>query len=396
MISPELKDFIRRHADDDVRKVALLKNDFSKEQFLFALQQIEGRRIAKQKVPSWAAVDELLYPVHLSLEQCSSEVTARYKASLIGGGATFADLTGGMGVDFSFTAKDFEKSVYVERNAALCELARHNFPLLELSGAEVHNCSSQEFINQAIDEHRRFDSIYMDPARRDGEGRKVVSICDCEPNLIELKEHLFSLSDSLWVKYSPMLDITLALNELSNVDQVHVVSVQNECKELLLHLTPNASSEPIVTCVNFKKNGQSDIFRFNYMDERNLQREIASSVGAFLYEPNASIMKAGAFRSLSSDLNVGQLDLSSHLYTSDDYLENFPGRRFRVDKVFTMNKKELSEGLKHCDSANITVRNFPMSAENLRKKLKIKDGGEIYIFATSMQNQNILIKCLIV
>ena len=401
MITPEIKDFISRHIDEDVRKVALLKNPFSKEQFLFALQQIEGRQIAKKKLPSWYQNGDLLYPPHLSLEQCSSEMTARYKASLLNdspSSQSYADLTGGLGVDFSFMACQFQEAFYVERNPLLCELASHNFPLLDLPDAKIVNGSADSFVKDCVASGTHFDQLFLDPARRDARGNKVISIRDCEPDVSELKKELLQISGSIWIKYSPMLDISLACKELEDVSDIHVVSVQNECKELLLHLSLSSqkSLNPTIYCVNLKKNGSPDLFSFTYEQESLATLSIAESIGHYLYEPSASIMKAGGFKSLSEKFRVPQLDVSSHLYTSDILYADFPGRTFLVEKVFTMNKNELAGALKDCEKANISVRNFPLSAENLRKKLKLKDGGNTYIFGTNYQNKNILIKCIIV
>ncbi len=388
ILNSDIREYIRLHREDDVRKLALQKSQFSADMHSYILQQIAGWQVAKKKVPSWASVEDIQYPVHLSLEQCSSEQTARYKASLLsGGGASYVDLTGGMGVDFSFMAKGFVKASYVEQNEQLCDLAANNFPLLNLN-VSVNHTTSEEFLNEL--DHA--DVVYLDPARRDDKGRKVVSIADCTPNLLEIKDTLLSKSSSVWIKYSPMLDISLAIKELQSVDELHVVSLNNECKELLFHLTNKPTGSVKVVCVNLKKNDTRECFEYVYEEEHNSPLHIADEMGCYLYEPNASIMKAGAFKSLTQKFRLGKLAVSSHLYTSNDVIDTFPGRRFRINEMFTMNKQQVKEHLGDCKQANVSVRNFPLSADKLKSKLKLTDGGDVYLFATTFKDQKILLK----
>lgn len=386
IIPSEIKEYIHLHREEDVRKLALQKSQLSSDMHTFVLQQITGWQIAQKKVPSWANINDIIYPQHLSLEQCSSEQTAQYKASLLQPAATFVDLTGGMGVDFSFMGRKFQQAIYVEQNDYLCQLAAHNFPLLKLN-ALIKNEKSESAISQLS----HADVIYLDPARRDEKGRKVVSIADCTPNLLEIKDLLLEKSSSVWIKYSPMLDISLAIKELGNVDAVHVVSFNNECKELLFHLSNENNTHVNVSCVNLKKDSCEKI-EYQWNEEQDANLKIAQKIGSYLYEPNASIMKAGAFKIITNRYNVYKLGVCSHLYTSDTFIEDFPGRKFKVLSSFTMNKQQIKENLSDCKQANVAVRNFPLSAEQLKDKLKIKDGGKDYLFATTFCDQKILIK----
>jgi 16S rRNA G966 N2-methylase RsmD len=323
-LTEEIRAYIQLHREEDVRSLALKRGSFPPEHHQFAIQQISGWQTAKEKVPSWAATEEVLYPVHLSLEQCSSELTAQFKASLMVQGESFADLTGGMGVDFSFLSRQFKKSLYVEQNPELCELAEHNFKVLQLSGFQVLNTTFEQYLPQMSP----VDVVYLDPARRDSAGRKVVSISDCSPNLCDWKNQLLAKSHDVWVKYSPMLDISLAVSELEDVSELLVISVQNECKELLFHLTRERSEDLQIICVDLKKSGERSFFKFAKSEEPNSPLHLAETVGRYLYEPNSSLMKAGAFKILTEKFPLKKLAVSSHLYTSDEKVEDFPRTMF--------------------------------------------------------------------
>jgi 16S rRNA G966 N2-methylase RsmD len=388
-LTEEIRAYIQLHREEDVRSLALKRGSFPPEHHQFVIQQISGWQTAKEKVPSWAATEEVLYPVHLSLEQCSSELTAQFKASLMVQGESFADLTGGMGVDFSFLSRQFKKSLYVEQNPELCELAEHNFKELQLSGFQVLNTTFEQFLPQMSP----VDVVYLDPARRDSAGRKVVSISDCSPNLCDWKNQLLAKSHDVWVKYSPMLDISLAVSELEDVSELFVISVQNECKELLFHLTRERSDDLQIICVDLKKSGERSFFKFAKSEEPNSPLHLAEAVGRYLYEPNSSLMKAGAFKILTEKFPLKKLAVSSHLYTSDEKVEDFPGRCFEVEADFSLSKNEVKELLSDCVKANMSVRNFPMSVEQLRKKLKIADGGDVYLFATTIGEKKKIVKC---
>lgn len=364
---------IRRHRQDDVRQLALKGMD------PLVIQQIAGWQVARTKVPSWAEVEGLHYPRHLSLEQCSSEQTARYKASLLSPGDTFVDLTGGFGVDFFFMSQPFQRRVYVEQQQELCDIARHNFDLLN------HPCtvvcgSATEYLQQMP----HASAIYIDPARRDVHGARTYSISDCTPNVLELQELLVKKADRVIIKLSPMLDWHKAASDLQHISAIHIVSVQNECKELLLVLADGAMSEAPVVCINLLADGT--LQRFEYNPATNAQSaNINAKVNAtYLYEPNASIMKAGCFDEIGNFYQICKLSANSHLYVSDHEVKDFPGRGFQILSIPSMNKRELKEALRDIDRANITVRNFPMSAEALRKRLRLKEGGDLYIFATTV------------
>lgn len=380
-VSAETLQYIKEHACDDVRSLALQAKKYPEVDMAFAVTQIAGRQIAAVKLPSWAAQSDLLYPRHLSMEQCSSEATALYKSGLVQGD-TFADLTGGFGVDCSFLSRRFRTSHYVERQSELCDLARHNFPLLGLD-IEVHHQDGVSFLQQM----QPVDCIYLDPARRDGHGGKTVAISDCEPDLCQLEELLVSKARTVLVKLSPMLDLSLALKELHYVCEVHIVSVQSECKELLLLLSKDALVPEVpVHCTQLLAGGAQRHYIFTQEQERSADCPLAASVGAYLYEPNASILKAGAYRSLTQAYPVKKLHISSHLYTSDSLVTDFPGRTFNVVAVAGFGKKDLKVLLGGLEKANLTIRNFPSSVADLRKRLKLKEGGDDYLFATTLAN----------
>lgn len=388
-ISNETVQFIREHIADDPSKLALQAKKYPEVDMPFAVNQIIGRKIALEKVPSWGNMDGIIYPKHLSLEQCSSEATARYKSSLAKGD-TLVDLTGGLGVDCAFLSANFKKAVYVERQEELCEIASLNFPLLGLPHIDVVNGDGVDYMFH-ID---KADWLFVDPARRNEQGGKVVAIADCEPDVAKLSEQLVSKAGNVMIKLSPMLDLSLALHDLSFVKEVHVISVANECKELLVILSKKSSEDRIpIYCVNILKNGDLQIYTFEKGDEQQ-GCAYSSEVCRFLYEPNASILKAGAYKSIANTYKLNKLHPNSHLYTSDESITDFPGRKFECEAVFSLNKKEVKASIGDLKQANITVRNFPSSVAELRKRLKLSDGGDTYLFATTLANdQKVIIKC---
>ena len=388
-ISSETLRFIEENARADVRSLALQAKKYPQVDMAMAVVQIAGRQIAEAKVLSWYHTEGLLYPKHLSMEQCSSEATAIYKAGLVEGDS-FADLTGGFGIDCSFLSRKFKQADYVERQAELCELAKHNFPLLGLS-IGVHNEDGVEYLKQM----QPVDCLFLDPARRDGHGGKTVAIADCEPDVSALEDLLVEKAKKVMVKLSPMLDLSLALKHLKYVREVHIVSVNNECKELLLILQKESTSSDIaIHCEHIVNASEHQSFSFIQEQERTSDCPLATEVGAYLYEPNASILKAGAYRSLTQTYACKKLHASSHLYTSEQFIEDFPGRRFHVEAVSGFGKKELKEFLQDMEKANLTIRNFPSSVADLRKRLKLKEGGEDYLFATTLADESkVMIKC---
>ncbi len=378
--------FILEHRGDDVRKLALQAARYPGVDMRVAVTQIEGWQHAVTKLPEWAAVDGLLYPQRISMEQCSSSQTAAYKASLMSG-AVFADLTGGFGIDSSYVSRGFSEAYYIERNPELCAIAEYNFSLMGLDNIKVLNGNSEEVV-QGLP---HCDWIFLDPARRDGAGKKVVALADCEPDVAALRQLLLQKARRVMVKCSPMLDITAACRQLGCVAEVHTVAVNNECKELLFILTDDATDVPRVCCVNIV-NGSAQTFTFSMNDTP--EAGYAAEVGAFLYEPNAAIQKAGCHSSLATSYAVQKLHRNSNLYTSDALAAQFPGRTFKVTGVAGFSKNELKMLLGDLKRANLTVRNFPDTVQQLRKRLKLSEGGDIYLFATTLADgRKVLVRC---
>lgn len=479
-------DFIRQHQDDDVRQLAFLGSKYPEVDMPFALDQIRGRKMARVKLPRWASIDGIIYPPHISMEQCSSEQTALYKAELAarllglspsssenreekekesenasnlhlseicefaGKGAVdsefakneaickkqqilteseenvneikeephegdfseetgFVDLTGGFGVDFSYIASRLGvKSMYVERQAHLCEAAKENFGRLGLKNAIVKNGDGIEVLHSFASKKEAAASdslgitedqsqsllktnlglklIFIDPARRDDAGNKVVSLKDCTPDVTLLQEEMLSKADYVIIKLSPMLDWHRAVSELNCVQEVHIISVNNECKELLLVLSARNMGNLRIYCVN-----DAQSFVCDESDMETSSVKIAPSTleeMQYLYEPNASLMKAGCFGVLSGRYDARMLSKNSHLFVSMAPIEAFPGRSFRIIAISSFNKKELKRHLSGITKANISTRNFPLSVAELRKRLKLKDGGETYIFATTLSDES--------
>ena len=494
-------DFIRQHQDDDVRQLAFLGSKYPEVDMPFALDQIRGRKMARVKLPRWASIDGIIYPPHISMEQCSSEQTALYKAELAarlfglspsssengeekekesenaknlhlseicefaGKGAVdsefakneatckkqqilteseenvneikeephegdfseeigFVDLTGGFGVDFSYIASRLGvKSMYVERQAHLCEAAKENFERLGLKNVSVKNGDGIEVLHSFASKKEAAASdslgitedqsqsllktnlglklIFIDPARRDDAGNKVVSLKDCTPDVTVLQEEMLSKADYVIIKLSPMLDWHRAVSELNCVQEVHIISVNNECKELLLVLSARNMGEMEASSADgeVKHAGNLRIYCVNdaqsfVCEESDME---ASSVKIapstleemqYLYEPNASLMKAGCFGVLSGRYDARMLSKNSHLFVSREPIAAFPGRSFRIIAISSFNKKELKRHLSGITKANIATRNFPLSVAELRKRLKLKDGGETYIFATTLSDES--------
>ena len=383
-------DFIRAHTEADVRQLALQGTKNPEVDLTFALEQIAGRQKAKTKLPTWATVDDIVYPPHLSMEQCSSEQTARYKASIAGKGTLIVDLTAGFGVDMAFISQNYQKAVHVERQASLCAISSQNYQHLGLNHIEVVCADGVDYLHQL--DHA--DLIFLDPARRDNHGARTYGIADCTPNILELRDELLKKADHVMLKLSPMLDWRKAVEDLGNVSEVHIISVDNECKELLIVLEVKGEErEYTVHCVNLLSNGDKKEFVFCHKDI-SLTSHPSALPSSFLLEPNASIMKAGCFAALEQRFGIQQLDKNSHLFVSDTDISDFPGRRFVIEKTTSMNKRELKAALAGIERANITVRNFPMSVAELRKRLKLKDGGDCYLFATTTaDNQHLLFLC---
>ena len=385
------RNFIEKHLKDDVRQLALQKfpDDVDK---MLVLNQIEARQLLSKKVPLWASNPDLLFPKHLSIEQCSSEITAKYKSSIIEGGDTFVDLTGGLGIDSYFLSEKFKTSYYVENQKDLCDLAEHNFGVLGRK-INVINSDAESFLLK----NQNIDLIFIDPARRDIYNRKMVSLHDCSPDVIELQRNLsktpvetrFIASQcitSMLIKASPMLDISLITNELQNISEIHIVSVKNECKEILIKIEPGFEGEIKYFCVNFFGNDvkSSQSFEFSETSESSANSEFAPTIKHYLYEPNASLMKSGAFKLISQRFGIEKLHVNSHLYTSDNLISDFPGRIFEVVGFAPFNKKIKKELLNGITEASIAIRNFPLSVNDLRKTLNLKESDKNFIFGTTL------------
>ena len=365
-------EFIRIHANEDVRQLAFLGKKLPEVDMAYALDQIAGRQKARTKIPSWAAIDGIVYPPHISMEQCSSEQTARYKAQIAGKGAKMVDLTAGFGVDMAFMSDGFKEAIHIEQQPQLCAISSENYKRLGMHHIQVVCSDGVEYLHQM--EHA--DLIFIDPARRDQHGGRTYGIADCTPNVLEIIDEMLEKADRMMIKLSPMLDWQKAVSDVGHVSEVHIVSVGNECKELLL-IVEKTEAPLKICCIN-----DDSIFSYTLNDEIGNFCE-KPTTPAYLYEPNASVMKAGCFDLISKRFGISQPDANSHLFISDKAIENFPGRGFVIDRICTMNKRELKEALTGIDKANIATRNFPLSVADLRKRLKLKDGGEVYIFATT-------------
>ena len=375
--------FIRSHANDDVRQLALQGKKNPEVEMTYALDQIAGRQKARVKIPSWAANDSIVYPPHLSMEQCSSEATARYKAQIAGKGNKIVDLTAGFGVDMAFMSTNFAEAVHVEQQEALCAISSANYTCLGLHHIHVVCCDGVAYLHQL----EQADVIFIDPARRNEHGGRTYGMADCTPNVLEIIDEMLEKATRVIIKLSPMLDWQKAVSDVGNVSEVHIVSVGNECKELLL-VVERKTSNLKVFCVN---DGQ--VFSYTSNDETGSFCQAPSSP-QYLYEPNASVMKAGCFQLIAQRFGISQPDKNSHLFLSEQIIPDFPGRGFAIERICTMNKRELKTGLAGITQANIAVRNFPLSVADLRKRLKLKDGGDVYIFATtSAEKGHLLLVC---
>lgn len=380
------RDFIESHLKDDVRQLALHKfpDDVDK---MLVLNQIEARQLLSKKVPTWASNPDLLFPRHLSIEQCSSELTAKYKSSIIGGGDTFVDLTGGLGVDSYFLSEKFKTSYYVENQKELCDLAEHNFAVLGRK-ITIVNFDAETFLNQNL----KFDLIFIDPARRDIYNRKMVSLHDCSPDVVDLVETHGRASlhgTTMLIKLSPMLDISMIINELQNISEIHIVSVKNECKEVLVKIEPGFYGEIKYFCVdlNLVETRHDTSLQFTENDEKTAIPTFATTIRKYLYESNASIMKSGAFKLVSQRFGIDKLHITSHLYTSDNLIPDFPGRVFEVVGFAPFNKKVKKELLNDITEASVAVRNFPLSANEMRKALNLKESDRNFVFGTTLMGE---------
>lgn len=375
------------HRQDNVAALSLKLAGRTDVDVPFVLNQIQGYQRMRLKVPRWARTEGILYPRHLSVEQCSSQATALYKQQLVSTllpdpamRQSMADLTGGLGVDFSFMAPLFAESYYVERQEELCRLAAHNFPLLGLEGSHIRVGDGLSFLTGEARGQQPFSLLFADPARRSATGRKVVALADCEPDLTRCLPLLLERTACLLLKLSPMLDISQAATQLPGTQQVHILSVDGECKELLLVVGREPAADLQYTC-----HGSRFHFSFSASEEQQAALQLADAPGAYLYEPDAAVMKSGAFKTLCSRFGVRALHPNSHLYTSEVWRPDFPGRGFAVEEVCGFSKHDLRRMRSLTDRANLAVRNFPMRVPDLRKKLGLREGGDYYLFATTLR-----------
>ncbi|PTX43041.1 hypothetical protein C8P64_1567 [Christiangramia gaetbulicola] len=385
ILSPEVSKFIEKNLKKDLPSLILKGSPFQNVSIQEIATQIKGLKIAEKKFPEFYKNPDIIYPPKLNLEQTSSEVTAIYKASLIKGESGI-DITGGLGIDSYFISKNFDEFHYCELNEELAEVAQHNFQVLKADNIVVHPGDGLKVLNEF---KKNFDWVYTDPARRDDHGGKVYKFEDCEPNIPKHLKMIFQNSGNLLVKSSPILDITAGIQELRFVKEVHIIAVRNEVKELLWILNKELSGTPVIKTMNFEIERIQELSgRF----EKSKTEVKYSSPKAYLYEPNAAIMKSGLFDLVSEKTGTQKLHQHSHLYTSEE-LKDFPGRSFKIIDIKEFKLSELKRYFKS-KKANITTRNFPETVENIRKKFKIKEGGNDYIFfTTNMRNEKIVIFC---
>ena len=390
--TPELRDFIQEHMNDDTAELLLAARKYLGIDVPFAVEQIEARRRLKGKLPEWYGNADLIMGGRVPAEQCSSEQTARYKRSIIEG-QSLCDMTGGMGVDFWYMSEGMERAIYTERSEWLCEVAKHNFQVLQTLRPEyVIRCGDGRKLPIPS-----VDVIYLDPARRAGDGSRVYAMEECEPNIVEWQDELLAHAKTVLVKLSPMVDLTDVLRKLKGVTEVHIVAVKNECKEVLVKQAYALGDFPhaecvTMHCVDFV--GEKVIhYTTKFPDEMDVLVS-AGGVKHYLYEPDVTLMKAQAFGSLCHRFNVRQLEIGTHLMTSDEFIPDFPGRIFEVEEKIPFSSKVLKGLKKAISQANIATRNFMLTADELRKKTGIKDGGEVYLFGAKVKDVGqMLLKC---
>jgi hypothetical protein len=389
--SPAVRAFLREHRDADPAQLALHARRYPDLPVRALAAQVQARQKARTKLPTWAEQDAVWFPPLLSVEQSSSEATARFKASLVSG-RYLLDLTGGMGVDAWAFAARVERVRVVERNADLADLTQYNLGVLGVPNATVVAGDSRDELGTTPDEKSAPDWLYLDPARRDGANQKVVRLEDGEPDVLALQDRLLARAPRVLLKAAPLLDIDRAVSQLRGVRDVYVVAVGNEVKELLFVLTRAAPPEPALHAVRLRRDGTPDVFTFSRTDERAAEVPFAAP-RRYLYEPGAALLKAGAFRVLAQRYGLAKLHPSSHLYTSEARVEGFPGRTFEVVGLSKPDRADLRRYLPD-GRANLTVRNFPLTVAQLRQKLQLAEGGEDYVFATTdPQNRKILVIC---
>jgi 16S rRNA G966 N2-methylase RsmD len=376
--SEESIDFIKDHVNDDPAEIMLQSRKFPELPMRDIVVQIASRQKAKDKLPEWFGNYDLILPPKQNLEQASSEITAKFKARFVEGDS-LVDLTGGTGVDTFYLSRKMRSTVYVEPNEELCVVSKHNFEVLG-ANIEVQNSTAEDMLNQNTVQS---DWIFIDPSRRDDSQNRVYALEDCEPNVIELEEQLLNSAKNMLIKASPMLDIKKTLQQFSSCYKVQVVAVDNEVKELLLYLTKDIEGEADIEARNISDKREEEQFSFKYSQEESCDFDIEEPQ-KYLYEPNAALMKAGAYKLLSSEFGVLKLHPNTHLYTSDELIENFPGKKLLIKEVFKPSKKEIKKRVKN-DTVNVIVRNYPMGANEIKKKFGLKDGGEEFLIFCELE-----------
>lgn len=379
ILNQNIQEFITQNSGVSIAKLALQKNPFPEVEWISILNQIEAKTKAKDKLPTWFSTEKIIYPAKISVEQTSSEKTADYKASLISGGSLI-DLTGGFGVDDYYFSKHFKTISHCEMNEDLSAIVKHNFEQLQ-----VKNCSfyAEDSANVLNNTKQKWDWIYIDPSRRNDAKGKVFMLKDCLPNVPESLDFYFEKSDSILIKTAPLLDISAGLSELKFVKNIHIVALENEVKELLFEIHNHYRGEITIKTANILKD-KTDTFEFILGGQFDLPSYHLPQ--KYLYEPNSAIMKSGGFDEVSTFFKINKLHKHSHLYTSDELID-FPGRTFEIQKAISYSKNDMKAELLN-QQANITTRNFPDTVENIRKKWKIKNGGNLYCFFTTDKNDN--------
>lgn len=384
LFDPKVVQFIKKNRNKDLPALILKGSPFENISIQELAIQIKGLKVAEKKFPEFFKTENLLYPPKLNLEQTSSEITAKYKASLIEGSKGI-DLTGGLGIDTYYISRNFQNFTYCEMNEDLAEIAKHNFKALKAENISVKTGDSLSILKQSKEQ---YDWIYADPARRDDHGGKVFKFEDCEPNIPENLALIFEHTDHLLLKSSPVLDITSGINELKHVKEIHVIAVRNEVKELLWILDRDYSGIPLIKTVNFEKD---KIQEFSSEGTHEKETEFSEPL-TYLYEPNSAILKSGLFDLIGPKTETKKLHKHSHLFTSKEALE-FPGRIFEIIDIQNYKPSYLKQKFKS-KKANITTRNFPETVEQIRKKFKIKEGGNEYLFfTTNLKDERIVIHC---
>jgi len=383
LLQPEIQAYIREHTNNNIIQLALQKNPFPEVPWTEVMNQIAARQKAKEKLPTWYAAENILYPSKISVEQSSSEKAAAYKASIVSG-ESLIDLTGGFGIDDFYFSKKVRSVTHCELNLELSAIANHNFEVL---GAENIECLPGDSLDVLTLTNRHWDWIYVDPSRRNDAKGKVFMLKDCLPDVPALLETYFKYTDNVLIKTAPLLDISAGLGELHSVKGVHIVAVNNEVKELLWMLEKGFEGAPVLTAICLTKDGK-EVFETTYGRDENASYSLPQR---YLYEPNSAIMKSGAFEAVATHYNIDKLHRHSQLYTSD-VLVDFPGRRFTIEKVVPWQKAEMKqfEG----EKMNVTARNFPLQVADIVKKWKIKDGGDTYaFFTTNKDGDKIVVIC---